>query len=246
MLIDVILLPALTGTRALSGQIAIVLDILRATSTMVTALGNHALEVIPVAEPKAAFDLQQRIGVERCILGGERKGYKIPGFDLGNSPAEYTEAKISGKTVILSTSNGTKAALWAKEAREVLIGSFLNMGAICDYLQSCPVPKDITIVCSGREGNFSLEDFTGAGMIVSLAGSNCELTDTAKVALFTYEKARESGLTVFVGQAEHGRYLKEIGMESDIALCTELNQYPILPRMGEGAIRIANSPFKYA
>jgi 2-phosphosulfolactate phosphatase len=237
-LIDVILWPALADNRPFAGQTAIVLDILRATSTMVTALGNHALEVIPVAEPEAAFKLQQKAGIERCLLGGERKGYKIPGFDLGNSPAEYTEAKISGRTVVLCTSNGTKAALWAKEAREVLIGSFLNMIAICDYLKSCQVPNDITIVCSGREGNFSLEDFTGAGMIVHLTGSNCELTDTAKVALLTYEKSRESGLTAFVGQAEHGRYLKEIGMESDIALCTDLNRYPILPRMVDGVIRL--------
>lgn len=239
MLIDVILLPALAGIKPLPGQIAIILDILRATSTMVTALGNHAKQVIPVSEPETAFELQRKIGAGQCILGGERKGYKITGFDLGNSPAEYMEAKVSGKTVILCTSNGTKAALWAKEAREVIIGSFLNMGAICDYIQSKgpDAACDISIVCSGREGHFSLEDFTGAGMIVSLAGSDYELTDTAKVARYAYEKARESGLTSFVGQAEHGRYLKEIGMESDIALCTELNKYPILPRMADGIIR---------
>lgn len=242
MLIDVILLPSLTVTPPLSGRITVVLDILRATSTMVTVLGNHAAALIPVAEPEAAFELQRKIGAGQCILGGERKGYKIPGFDLGNSPAEYKEATVSCKTVILCTSNGTKAVLWAKEAQEVIIGSFLNMGVICDTLKSCSgdrsIPKDITIVCAGREGNFSLEDFTGAGMIVSLAGSNCELTDTAKVALLTYEKSRESGLTAFVGQAEHGRYLKEIGMESDIALCTALNKYPILPKMVDGIIRL--------
>lgn len=243
MLIDVILLPALADAQPLSGKIAIVLDILRATSTIVTALGNHAKQVIPVSDPEAAFELRRKIGTKQCILGGERKGYRISGFDLGNSPAEYEEIKISGKTVILCTSNGTKAALWAKEAREVVIGSFLNMGAICDYIHTNTHDgaDNISIVCSGREGNFSLEDFVGAGMIVRLAGPNNELTDTAKVAQLTYEKARESGLTAFIGQAEHGRYLKEIGMESDIALCTELNKYPILPKMVNGIIMLNSS-----
>lgn len=241
-MIDTVLLPSWAGTKPLAGQLAVVLDIFRATSSMVTALGNHALQVIPVSEPEAAFELQRKFGAGQCILGGERKGFKIPGFDLGNSPAEYTEDVISGKTVILSTSNGTQAALWAKESREVLIGSFLNMAAICDYLKSRLSDgnnaPDITIVCAGREGNFSLEDFTGAGMIVHLAGANCELTDTAKVALLTYEKARQSGIATFTSQAEHGRYLKEIGMESDIDLCTEVDKYSILPRMADGVIRV--------
>jgi 2-phosphosulfolactate phosphatase len=242
-LIDVIILPGFAGAKSpATGQIAIVLDILRATSTMVTALGNHAEGLIPVAEPEAAFALQQKFGAGQCILGGERKGYKIPGFDLGNSPAEYTATAVSGKTVVLCTSNGTKAVLWAKKAQEVLIGSFLNMTAICNYIKSQlntgTTPIDITIICSGREGTFSLEDFTGAGMIVSLAQTGCELSDTAKAALYAYEKARETGLTTFVGQTGHGSYLKEIGMEPDIALCTEIDKYPIVPRMVDGAIRI--------
>lgn len=240
-MIDVVLLPAWAGTKPHAGQLAVVLDIFRATSTMVTALGNHALQVIPVAEPEAAFELQRKFGAGQCILGGERKGFKIPGFDLGNSPAEYSEDVVSGKTVIISTSNGTQAALWAKDAGEVFIGSFLNMGAIVDHLKSRlnsgNSAPDITIVCAGRVGNFSLEDFTGAGMIVHLAGNGCELTDTAKVALLTYEKARQSGITAFTSQAEHGRYLKEIGMESDIALCTEVDKFSILPRMADGVIR---------
>lgn len=242
MLIDVIMVPQQAGNRLIKGQTAIILDILRATSTIVTALGNKARQIIPVVEPEAAFQLKQAIGAEDCVLGGERKGYKINGFDLGNSPAEYLEVNVSGKTVILCTSNGTKAVLWTREAREVIIGSFLNMKIICDYLKSSidngSIANDLFIVCSGREGNFSLEDFTGAGMIVSSIGSNCELTDTAKTAQFTFENAREIGLTAFVSQAEHGRYLKEIGMESDIALCTTLNEFPILPRLVDGVIKL--------
>lgn len=238
MPIDVIMVPQQAGNQLIKGQTTIILDILRATSTMVTALANQARQIIPVMEPEAAFQIRQTIGAENCILGGERKGYKLNGFDLGNSPAEYLEANVSGKNVILCTSNGTKAVLWTREAREVIIGSFLNMKVICDYLKSSYITSDIFIVCSGREGNFSLEDFTGAGMIVSAIGSNYELTDRAKTAQFTFEKAWEIGLASIVSQTEHGRYLKEIGMESDIAWCTTLNKFPILPRLVDGVIKL--------
>ena len=234
MLIDVILVPPAVGSKSPEGQVAVILDILRASSTIVTALGNQARRVIPVVEPEEAFRLRHKVG--DCILGGERKGYKIAGFDLGNSPAEYSEENIAGKTIVLSTTNGTKAALWADKAREVIIGSFLNMDAVCGHITSSPY--DITIVCAGREGNLSLEDMACAGMIVSLVGTNYQLTDTAKAAWYTFEKARQMGLTAFVSQTEHGRYLNEIGMGSDIALCTNLNKFPILPELKDGAITL--------
>ncbi len=234
MLIDVILVPPAAVSKSPEGQIAVVLDILRASSTIVTALGNQALRVIPVVEPQEAFQLRHKAG--DCILGGERKGYKIDGFDLGNSPAEYSEENIAGRTIVLSTTNGTKAALWAKEACKIIIGSFLNMDAVCDHITSRP--NDITIVCAGREGNPSLEDMACAGMIVSMIGSTYQLTDAAKAAWYTFEKARQTGLTAFVSQTEHGRYLNEIGMGSDIALCTNLNKFPILPELKDGAITL--------
>jgi 2-phosphosulfolactate phosphatase len=235
--VDVIIYPSPAENRSFTGQTAIILDILRATSTMVTALGNKASQVIPVLEPDAALQLKQKFDAELCIVGGERQGIKIAGFDLGNSPAEFTKEKVAGKTVILSTTNGTKAALWARGAREIIIGSFLNMAAIDDYLKS-NVSGDTIIVCSGRDGGFSLEDFTGAGMIAGLLESAYELSDMAKAAKYTYEKALETGLTTFVGQTEHGLFLTESGMGSDIAWCTALNKYPILPKMVDGVIKI--------
>ena len=112
------MMPSFSGPQAenksFTGQIAIVLDILRATSTIVTALGNNASQVVPVAEPETTLQLKRNFGAGHCIIRGEREGYKIPGFNLGNSPAEYTEANISGKTVFLSTTNGTRTTLTAE------------------------------------------------------------------------------------------------------------------------------------
>jgi 2-phosphosulfolactate phosphatase len=138
--------------------------------------------------------------------------------------------------IILCTSNGTKAINWAKEARETVIGSFLNMATVVEYLKSNH-HDNITVICSGREGDLSREDLAGAGMIVD-ALTDYPLTDTAKIARYTYEKAKNTGITTFVGQTEHGQYLKKIGMEADIDLCTALNKFPILPKFRDGIVRI--------
>ncbi len=236
MLVDVILAPQLAGNKQFYGQIIVVLDILRATSTIVTALGNRALQVIPVVEPGEAFERQKKTGPDSCLIGGERRGYKVEGFDLGNSPGEYSEPRIAGKVIILCTSNGTKAINWAKEAHEVIIGSFLNIAVIVEYLKSNR-NHDITVICSGREGDLSLEDLAGAGMIVASLSEHM-LTDRAKISRYTYDKAVNMGITAFVEQTEHGQYLTKIGMEADIGFCTALNKFPLLPKFRDGIIKI--------
>ncbi|HEX3045033.1 MAG TPA: 2-phosphosulfolactate phosphatase [Bacillota bacterium] len=240
MRIDVALTPQLINrSQTQTGQTVVVLDILRATSTIVTALGNQARKVIPVVEPAQVVEIKNSRPDETIIAGGERSGFKIEGFDLGNSPAEYSPEKVAGKDVILCTTNGTKAINLAKGAREIFIGSFLNMGVLVKYLQNNAL--DILIVCSGRDGNISLEDLAGAGMIVqALESTSSErfLTDPAKIARYTYEQARATGLEEFVGQTEHGKYLREIGLGADILRCAVLNKYPILPRFENGEIKI--------
>lgn len=227
------------GSAALNDKNVVVLDVLRATSTIVTALSHGAIEVIPVLEPVEAVDLLRGIGSTDCVTGGERKGYKIEGFDFGNSPLEYTEDSISGKKVILTTTNGTKAIKWVQGAAEVLIGSYLNVSAIADYLREDQ--RDTVIVCSGREGNFSLEDLACAGKITALlkeAIPSLEMSDAAQTACWISERADQTGLEKFIGETEHGRYLKEIGMASDIKACSALDQHPILPHYRNGKIYI--------
>ncbi len=236
MLIDVLVLPQLGSNRDQVNKRVVVLDILRATSTIVTALNNGAAEVIPVQEYDEALNLVRSIGRNICLLGGERKGYKIEGFDMGNSPLEYTRERVEGKKVILCTTNGTKAIKAFQNAAEVMIGSYLNMNRLVDYLSKDP--QDLTIVCSGREGNLCLEDLACAGMITRLVSEELavDLTDAAKVALFTAKQNSRVSLEKFISGTEHGRYLKEIGMGNDLKICTALNSSPILPRFQGGKI----------
>lgn len=238
MKVDVYLYPQ-GGSSAMNDKNVVILDVLRATSTIVTALAHGALEVIPVLEPVEAVDLVRGIGSTECVTGGERKGYKIEGFDHGNSPLEYTEASIGGKKVILTTTNGTKAVKWVQAAAEVLIGSYLNAGAVARYL--IEDQRDTVIVCAGREGNMSLEDLACAGKITALlkaAIPSLEMTDAAQTAYWISERADQTGLERFIGETEHGRYLAEIGMVPDIQACTALDRYPILPRYRNGKIYI--------
>lgn len=236
MLIDVLVLPQLGNNRDQVNKRIVVLDILRATSTIVTALSNGATEVIPVQEYDEALNLVKNIGRNICLLGGEQKGYKIEGFDLGNSPLEYTRERVGDKKVIFCTTNGTKAIKTFQGAAEVLIGSYLNMNQLVDYLTKNI--QDTILVCSGREGKLSLEDLACAGMIARLVTEAvaADLTDAAKVALFTAKQNGRISLEKFISGTEHGRYLKEIGMEADFKVCTSLNSAPILPRFEGGKI----------
>jgi 2-phosphosulfolactate phosphatase len=233
--IDVLIVP--DGNLSLTDKKVVVIDVLRATSTIVTALGNKALEIIPAIEPAEVADLVRVIGSKECLIGGERKGLKIEGFDLGNSPAEYTEEQVSGKRLILCTTNGTKAVKSAQGAAEVCIGSFLNIEVVVDYLQDST--QDIVLICSGRDQNLCLEDMACAGaMIHSLQASiRPMLTDAAKLALYVYEKAAPD-LAGFVNQTQHGHYLQEIGMGEDIGRCLALNKYPIIPKYINGRISL--------
>lgn len=236
MLIDVIVFPT-PHSPCMAEQKVVVIDILRATSTIVTALNNKALEVIPVIEPIEVGNLLKSIGAKECITGGERKGLKIEGFDLGNSPREYSEEKVGGKKVILCTTNGTKAIQWAQGAMEVLIGSFFNVQVLLEYLLASG--QDIVFVCSGRETNISLEDLTFAGMVIQSIQSrtDCEITDAARLALYVWQQASPN-LEKYIQETQHGQYLMEIGMEKDIVECLVFNKYPILPKFNNGKISL--------
>lgn len=238
MRIDVLALPQSNSNWDWVDKKVVVLDILRATSSTVTALGNKAIEVIPVVEPGEAIELVKSLGARECVVGGERKGLKIEGFELGNSPAEYGESKVAGKKVILCTTNGTKAIKNFQGAAEVLIGSFLNVQTIADYVKEGGM--HLVLVCSGRDQHLCLEDLACAGLIVKLleeAGVVIEWTDSAKLAYFVWEKAAPD-LEAFIRQTEHGRYLSEIGLGGDIPDCLALNKFPLLPRYVNGKVAI--------
>ncbi|HBF36033.1 MAG TPA: 2-phosphosulfolactate phosphatase, partial [Firmicutes bacterium] len=228
MQVEVLMVPS-NQIFNLADKKVVVIDVLRATSTIVTAFGNGALEIVPVMEPAEVVDLVKRIGPKEFLTGGERKGFKIEGFDLGNSPSEYAEERVKGRKIILCTTNGTKAIKTAQSAAELYIGSFLNMQAVVNHLKGSS--QDLVLVCSGRDQNLCLEDLACAGLMIELLKDEIgnDLTDSAKLAQYVWEKAGVN-LEEFIKQTQHGRYLKEIGLEQDIHDCMALNQYEIVPR----------------
>lgn len=222
------------------GKTVVVIDILRASSTIVTALANGSRGIIPVEDTEAAQAMKTRH--PDALLCGERDGLKIPGFDLGNSPLEYESAKIAGKELILTTTNGTHAARLADEAGAVLVASFLNFQAVLDYLKS--VDGEIIILCAGNDRQFSLEDALCGGL---LAGhlynevQNCRLTDAAQWARHAASSLlgkayllSDQTLYLRLEQSEHGRKLFELGFEDDIRYCTRLNLFAQVPFLKQG------------
>ena len=238
MQIEVLMIPQVSGNWEMFEKRVVVLDILRATSTIVTALGNKALEVIPTIETDEVIELAKTLGSSECVTGGERKGMKITGFDLGNSPLEYTPAKVAGKKVIMSTTNGTRAIKSAQGASEVLIGSFLNLQILVDHLKK--VDQDTLIICSGRNNYLSLEDLACAGAIIDRLQEQVDnefATDATKLSHYVWKHAQHD-LEGFINATQHGRYLKEIGMEADLSVCSAFDEIPILPRYQNGKISL--------
>ena len=235
--VDVAITPALV-IAGIAAPAAVVIDVLRATSTIVTALGNGAAAVIPVREPDEAIAVMKRIGRERVLLCGERGSRAIAGFDLDNSPASYTAEIVSGKTLVLTTTNGTRALIGAAhEAATVMCGALLNARAVARALLAQPA-DDALLVCAGSEGTPSFEDLLGAGAIVAalmLGQPNIECSDAARAALTVYE-ANARRLTTALAGGTHARALRDAGFASDIALCAQLDVSDVVPVYREGMI----------
>ena len=179
------LLPQLVRPEELAGATVVVIDVLRATTTIVEALSAGAVAVIPCGEIEEARQCARQRGPE-ALLGGERGGRPIAGFDLGNSPAEYTAERVGGKTVVLTTTNGTRALLHSRQAARVLVAAFANCSATAAALESAP---EIHVLCAGSELTMSFEDTLLAGAIVhsletrsSAEGRGTSLNDQALIA----------------------------------------------------------------
>ncbi|QDT54764.1 putative 2-phosphosulfolactate phosphatase [Caulifigura coniformis] len=168
--VQVALLPSTLRDIDLSGSVAVVIDVLRATTTIIHALAAGAREVIPCREVEEAFAARDRLGADECALGGERHGLLIPGFQLDNSPFSYTSGTVGGKSVVFTTTNGTRALAACESASAVVCAGFVNRSAIVDWLKSDGRP--VWIVCAGTDGLVTAEDVLVAGGIaVGLLGT---------------------------------------------------------------------------
>ncbi|MGG4033676.1 2-phosphosulfolactate phosphatase [Paenibacillus cisolokensis] len=217
-----------------AGRTAIVIDALRATSTIVTALANGADEVVPALTADEAAALRR----PGDILGGERDGRAVPGFDCGNSPSDYAPEIVSGRRIVLTTTNGTRAIRLAANADGLLAGSFLN--ALACARSALAGGRDIVILCAGSRGQFALEDGLCAGAIADrmrqLTSGKLELDDFGSAMLALYRE-RSHTLTDALRRSPGGRKLARLGMEADVEACARVDICRTVPwRTENGAL----------
>ncbi len=218
------------------GDVIIVIDVLRCSSTIITALSNGAKGVIPT---KTLQEARRRHRENPgSLLAGERRGFKPKGFNLGNSPLQFTPEKVKNKLIILTTTSGAKAISLAKNGRWVFIGALLNVEAVAkEALKTAERERrGISLLLAGKEGGFSLEDFICAGAVIeSLPKKNVELSDAALAAVLVFRQAQES-LSSLIRQGSHAQYLKSIGLEEDIKFCSQINIFSTVPVLKDGVI----------
>jgi len=210
-------------------DIVVIVDVLRASSTIVTALANGAQAIMPL---RSVEDARRRKRANpEYLLAGERHGLRPRGFDLGNSPLEYTRERVENKGILLTTSSGTQALAAAREAPEIVVGSFLNMTAVSYVVKQLSKEEErgITIVLSGKHGKFSLEDFLCGGAFVALLKEEMDrCSDTAWVAYLSYQ-ASERRLLDTILMGNHAKELVNLGLSEDVRFCCTVDRYVVVP-----------------
>jgi 2-phosphosulfolactate phosphatase len=228
MRIEVFFTPASVDELGMRGRNVVIIDVLRASTTICAALQNGAREIIPTPDIETATKISANLSSDSRLLGGEREGKKIDGFHLGNSPLEYTSEKVANKTIIFTTTNGAGAIYKCRYAAMALVGSFVNLSAIARTMVD--IGGTWTILCSGEKGAFSAEDATCAGMIISRiqAETNVQLDDAGLASLILYKSFKRSILGM-MKKSEHGKYLMSIGFAGDLEFCAAIDSVPVIP-----------------
>ena len=233
--LNVCLSPALIPLFEVDDYVVVVIDIFRATSSICYGIENGAEAIIPVSEIEECVAYQEKH--PDYLLAAERDGKVVSGFDFGNSPFSYTKEKVAGKTVVLTTTNGTHALHLSRSAKKIIIGSFLNLTAVCDWLKT--QQENILLVCAGWKNNFNLEDTLFAGAVVEqLKDSNFRVDDAAIAANDLYQIAR-GDLDGYLKKTSHSERLKKLGIEADIAFCLQVDITTAIPVLeGERLVKL--------
>lgn len=216
---------------------AVVIDTLRATSVMITALKNGCRQVVPAIEIDEAMRRKRSMSEQNVLLGGERDAVKIPGFDLGNSPKEYKRETVEGKVLVLTTTNGTAALRRAGGAKRVLVGAMNNASAVAKKLAQDPGPA--SIVCAGTRGKFSLDDIFTAGCILARLRElepELVLDDLGYTSEMLYQRYRNNWRDL-VSNAVHYNVLIKSGFAGDIDYCMQEDTADIVPEWIDGIVR---------
>jgi 2-phosphosulfolactate phosphatase len=249
--LNVYALPQLATAEDLADSTAVVIDVLRASTTIVHALEAGASEVVPCLEVDDARRVAAETPAPGAVLGGERQAVRIEGFDLGNSPSEYTPYSVGGRRVAITTTNGTRAILAARPARRVLVGAFVNATAVCEQLLDA---DKISLICAGTRGEYSRDDVLLAGLLVDRLERRSGLILQLNAQATT---ARENWNTAFPGPAGlgvepleperlaaelrkslGGQNLTSVGLEADILDAAQLDRFSSVPELDPDELRI--------
>jgi len=250
MKIDVCFDPFELDELELRGKNIVVIDVLRSSTTLAVALNSGAREIIPVESIENAVKISGSLFGDVTLRGGERNGKIIQGFNLGNSPLEYTEATVKGKSIIFCTTNGSVAMYKSRFAQNLAIGSFVNVTTVIEFIKE--IQSDFLIICAGKAStvsNFSLEDTVCAGMIVHKLSTSkdfkLELTDSSLASQALYKTYGKS-LLKLMKNTEHGKYLVEIGFLEDLKVAAAVDSYPVLPVLSGNVIKLRREETKPA
>ncbi len=226
----------------LRSHACVLVDVLRATSVIITAVEHGCKSVIPVAEVEDAALIARQLGSEDVLLCGERKGVRIPGFQLSNSPLEYTQDAVSGRSLVMSTTNGTGAILRVSNCKAVFMGGFLNAKAVAEAALS--VSDSIAIVCAGTDARYSLDDILCSGAIISrimdLTNNRQSICDLGRTALALYDSYNEDLFSSLQGSL-HFERLRALGFEDDLRYCLQEDVMQAVPEYKNGVIRLRQS-----
>ena len=235
--IEVCLTPALIDLYDIEESIVVIIDILRATSSITYGIDNGAEAIIPVANVEDCLTYADK----GYLLAAERNGEVVTGYDFGNSPFSYTTEKVSGKTIVLTTTNGTKALyLASKRAYQVVIGSFLNLDSLCDYLSV--QNKNVLLLCAGWKDQFNLEDTLFAGAVVNKLRKNFEHFDDSSVAAEDLYSLAKDDLRKYLYKSSHSHRLAQLNIEEDVVFCLQLNICSAIPVLqGEKLVALNSS-----
>lgn len=225
----------------LTGSTVVVIDVLRSTSSMVEALVNGAQGVYPAVSTEEAIKLASSLGRDDTILCGEARGLMVEGFDLGNSPLEFSRENVAGKRLVMSTTNGTRVFFLVGDAVTVLACSFMNLSAVAVAVMES---DSIVVVCAGMGGLFSLDDAVCAGALVQRIRAatevDVELNDAAMGAVEMALTFRVN--TDFLASTSNGQHLVDIGFREDLEICAEIDRYSVVPEMDDRVIQLRAEP----
>ena len=223
--VDVCLTPALIPLFDVENYIVVVIDIFRATSSICYGIENGAEAIIPVSEVEECLAYQDKFA--DYLLAAERNGEVVAGFDFGNSPFSYTQEKVSGKTIVLTTTNGTHALQRSIKAKKLIIGSFLNLTSVCNWLKD--QQEDILLVCAGWKNNFNLEDTLFAGAVADQLKSAGFILDDAAIAAYDLFQIGKNDISAYLKKTSHSERLKALGIEADIEFCLQTDLTTAIP-----------------